>query len=158
MANWCSNTVVFTGGQNQLDELKTLFLTMAKKEQKERKGQLPPFVNDDTGYLFEIRWEEDVLYYETKWSPNTEVMVQVADKYHTGFEHSYSESGNGVFGETTYEDGILEDVFLDDDDYDLYGYDEETEIYFFENQAYESNEEIHDILLERKKAIKSIAK
>ena len=131
---------------------------MAKKEQKERKGQLPPFVKDETGYLFEIRWEEDVLYYETKWSPNTEIMVRVADEYDTGFVHSYSEPGNGVFGETTYTDGVLEDIFLDDDDYEQYGYDEETETYFFENQAYESNEEIHDILFERKKAIKSIAK
>jgi hypothetical protein len=45
---------------------------------------------------------------------------------------------------------------LDDDDTGQYEYDELADIYRFENQNYESCDEILDILLERKKAINAL--
>lgn len=156
MANWCSNTVEFIGEHSQFEELETLFKAMAKKEKKEERGQLPPFAAGDRGFLFDIRWEEGILYYETKWSPNTAVITAIADHFKVGFTHSYAEPGNCVFGEASYRDGELTAVDLDFDDIAQYEYDEESNTYRFENQNYECSEEIQEILLERKKAIQRL--
>jgi hypothetical protein len=156
MANWCSNTVEFIGEHSQFEYLKILFEAMASKEKKEEKGQLPAFTHFDSGFLFDIRWEDGVLNYETKWAPNIEVLVAIADHFKVGFIYSYAEPGMSIFGETTYKDGILTDTYLDDDDTGQYEYDELADTYRFENQDYESSDEILDILLERKKAIKAL--
>lgn len=157
MANWCSNTVEFIGEHSQFEYLEVLFTAIAAKEKKEGKGQLPLFVNErDSGYLFDTRWEGGILYYETKWSPNFEVMKRIAEHFSIGFIHSYAEPGNMVYGEATYKDGVFTDVFLESEDYGLCGYDEESDTYCFEGNTYESNDEILEILLERKKAIKAL--
>jgi hypothetical protein len=156
MANWCSNTVEFIGEHSQFEQLRELFEAMAGKEKKERKGQLPDFVKNEAGFLFETRWEDGILYYETKWSPNIQTMIKVADHFKVGFRHSYSEPGNMVFGEASYTEGRLIDIFLDDDDYRLYSFNEDTDTYTFENNNYESSDEILEILLERKKAISGL--
>src|ERR1700749_1200696 len=125
MPNWCSNRVEFKGEPDQIELLKLLFQAMALKERKTRKGQLPHFIRD-TGYLFEISWEEDVLYYETKWSSNVAVMVKVAEHFKVDFSMGYAEPDNWVFGEALYQNGNLTDIFLDNDDYELFEQDEET--------------------------------
>ena len=152
MANWCSNKVELIGEHSQFEYLKILFEAMASKEKKEGKGQLPEFMNEkDSGYLFGTRWEDGMLFYETKWSPNFEVVKQVAEHFSVGFIHNYAEPGNMIYGEATYKDGVLTDIFLEPADYQLYDYDEEKDTYSFE-----SDDEILEILLERKKAIKSL--
>jgi hypothetical protein len=112
MANWCNNTVEFIGEHSQFEYLKILFEAMTSKEQKERKGQLPAFTDFDRGFLFNIRWQNGVLNYETKWTPNTEVLIAIANHFKVGFIYSYCESGMSIFGETTYKDGILTDIYL----------------------------------------------
>ena len=122
MANWCSNTVEFIGEHSQFEYLEVLFTAIAAKEKKEGKGQLPLFVNErDSGYLFDTRWEGGILYYETKWSPNFEVMKRIAEHFSIGFIHRYAEPGNMVYGEATYKDGVFTDNFLASDDYELCG-------------------------------------
>lgn len=152
MANWCSNTVEFKGDANQLASLKVFFEQMAAEEKRTRHGQLPDFTaTRDYGYLFEISWENDILTYETKWAPNAEVLVQIADKFQTGFLYTYCEPGMVIYGEAVYEDGHLKDIYLEDDDLDRYSYDEKAETYTFENREYDSEYEILDTLLEQKK-------
>ncbi len=151
MANWCSNTVAFTGKQSQLKKLKTLFTQMAEKEKAERKGQIPHFIKEDKDWLFEISWDFDTLYYETKWSPNIELIQEVATHYGVGFVYGYSETANGIFGEAIFENGVLQDTYLENSDFDQYEYVEETNAYTFENEVYESDLDILEILLERKK-------
>ncbi|MGF7079641.1 hypothetical protein [Mucilaginibacter sp. UYCu711] len=157
MANWCSNTVVFLGEQDQIQGIARLFTQMAAKEQKEDKGQLPDFISAQADWFFSIGWEQDVLYYETKWSPNLSVVKAIADHFGVGFIAGYSETGNLVFGEATYENGLLSDTFLDNDDFLLFEHDEESDTYIFEDDRYASYDEILEILLERKKAIQSLA-
>ncbi|MBT2560170.1 hypothetical protein J7E50_02905 [Pedobacter sp. ISL-68] len=154
MANWCSNVVVFIGEQYEIGLLDALIGTMTAKEQKERKGQLPHFVTEDSGYLFDIHWEGEVLYFETKWVPNIAVITQIADQYNLGFIHNYVEPSMGIYGEATYENGTLTDVYLENEDLLSYDYDEQENCYRFENGIYHSEEEIHEILIERKRAIK----
>jgi len=156
MANWCSNSVTFEGEQSQMTDLKILFDTMALKEQKQRKGQLPEFIFEQDGYFFDIRWEDDALYYETKWSPNTAVIMEIAVRFGVEFSYGYEESSMGIYGEATFKKGVFTDTFLDQEDFSLYHYHNQSNLFVFEGDTYESNSEILDILLERKKAIKSL--
>jgi hypothetical protein len=153
MANWCSNIVQFTGDSKQLENLQALFEEMAAKEKETQKGQLPDFVKPEDRYLFFIQWDGGILYYDTRWAPNIEVIQQVADCFNCGFIYSYSEMAMGIFGEAEYSSGILTDVSLDWDDFTAYHYNSETDEYVFERNIYNHDYEILEILLERKKAI-----
>jgi len=151
MANYCFNIVQFTGEPQKQGELKELFKTMAAKEIETREAQLPSFVKSDQGYLFDTYEDSGTFYYDTKWVPNTEILVQIADHYQVGFLHQYSETAMGIFGEATYEAGILKDTRLDFDDFGRYDYDEENDCYSFDGGIYSNDTEILEILLERKK-------
>jgi hypothetical protein len=150
MANWCSNVVSFEGKPATIRNIRKLFNRMAKKQQRENKGQLPPFIKTEQGWFFDIRFEDNVLYYETKWAPNTDVLVQIANRYRVGFTHDYEERGCLVFGRSIYEQGNLSDIFLDSEDYSLYEYDEEKDEWLFEGDRYDNDYEILETLLERK--------
>jgi hypothetical protein len=151
MANMCRNMAVFTGEQSQLEKIVMLFTHMAIKEKQEEKGQLPSFIKPDKDWFFNIEWDGDTLFYDTRWSPNLHAMQQIADHYQVGFILDYTETGNLIYGQASYEQGELRDIFLEPSDFDLYEYDEEADTYTFENNAYESSEDILEILLERKK-------
>ena len=153
MANWCNNIVQFTGDSKQLESLQTLFETMAEKQKEIPDGQLPEFAKSRELYLFFIQLDGDTLYFDTKWTPAIEVIQEVADCFNCGFVYTYSEMGNGIFGEAQYSDGVLDDTCLDWDDFSVYQYNEETDDYTFEGNNYSHDYEILEILLERKKAI-----
>ncbi len=150
MPNWCSNTVQFDGKPSQLEKIQRLFEGLEKKEQLENCGQLPDFIKADSGYFFNTRWEEGTLYYETRWSPNSDILVSIADKFTVNFTHDFEEPGNLIFGRIEYRDKLITLVELDSNDFDLYEYDEENDNWIFEGQIYESDYEIKEILLERK--------
>lgn len=153
MANWCNNRVEFMGEHSQFEQLAALFKGMAETEQRTGCGQLPPFMESEAyGFFFEIIWENGVLYYQTKWAPNTAVLVLIAEEYEVGFTYNYDEVGNGVFGEASYMNGNLTVIDLDADDIGQYEYDADNGTYRFENFTYESSEDILQLMLERKKA------
>lgn len=153
MANWCSNTVRFTGNEESADKILQLFKTMMEQENKSGEGQIPDFVQHKDGYFFEIyqnEAEECSFQYETKWCPNIEVLYLISDYYKAGFVLEYAELGSCIYGRTTYQNQVLEDVCLDFSDFNKYQYDEETETCHFEGETYDSDLEILEILLERK--------
>jgi hypothetical protein len=155
MANYCRNMAVFTGEQSQLDKLAMLFSHMAIKEKQEEKGQMPDFITADKDWFFNIEWDGDLLFYDTRWTPNFKALQQVADRYEVGFILDYTETANLIYGQATYEAGELNDIFLEPSDFDLYQFDEETDTYIFENNAYGDDEPILEMLLERKKGVRS---
>lgn len=151
MANWCNNVVWFEANETTMQKIKEMFLLMAQKEKETDCGQLPPFITNDGDWFFAIRWEaEDVLYYDTKWSPNIEIVQQIADHYNVDFTLDYEEVGCLMYGKATYADGILTDTYLEQADFDTYQSDEETDTYLFEGETYDSEWEILETLLERK--------
>lgn len=157
MANWCSNTVVFEGKPEAVEQIQQLFILMAEKEQKEEKGQLPDFIPDTHGgYFFNIYWNEGdtgIFQYETKWAPNIEIVQKVAEYYQVNFVQDYEEMSNLVYGRVIFSDKLLTDIYLEDEDFDNYQFDEETDTYHFEGEEYDSDCEILETLLERKIAI-----
>ena len=154
MANWCSNTVVFEGTPETIEQIKWLFQAMANKEQQEQKGQLPNFVNQHNGgYFFDLYLDNDnaeVFQYQTKWSPNIEIVQEIAEHYKVDFVQDYEEMGNLIYGQAKYYNGIFQDIYLEDEDFEQYEYDEETDNYLFEGETYNNDTEILEMLLERK--------
>lgn len=152
MANWCMNTVEFVGEPAQLERLRELFDALAEKEKIEGCAQKPDFITDPDRFFFEIRWDEDMLYYETKWAPNTSDIKQIAEYFQVGFIYQYEESAMEIFGEATYINGILTDLWLDQEDYSLIEILDDDTGYLFEGELWGSQQEILELLLERKKS------
>ncbi|MBP7318720.1 MAG: hypothetical protein KA980_10965 [Flavobacterium sp.] len=154
MANWCSNMVVFEGNPEAIEQIQQLFQTMKGREEKEEQGQLPDFVpNTNGGYFFNIYWndgDKGIYQYETKWSPNIEVLKTIAEQYQIGLIQNYEEMGNLVYGRATFSDKLLTDIYLEDEDFGNYQFDQETDTYHFEGKDYDSDCEILETLLERK--------
>ena len=154
MANWCSNMVVFEGNPEAIEQIQQLFQTMKGREEKEEQGQLPDFVpNTNGGYFFNICWndgDKGIYQYETKWSPNIEVLKTIAEQYQIGLIQNYEEMGNLVYGRATFSDKLLTDIYLEDEDFGNYQFDQETDTYHFEGKDYDSDCEILETLLERK--------
>ena len=153
MANWCNNIIDFEGNPEAIEQIQQLFETMAKKEKEEEMGQLPDFVTQYNGYFFEIYWNDDDIgffQYQTKWSPNLEIVQEIAEYYKVNFVLDYEEMGNLVYGRAIFSDKLLTDIYLEDEDFDNYQFDEETDTYHFEGESYESDCEILETLLERK--------
>ena len=157
MANWCNNTVDFEGTSEAIEQITQLFKSMAEQEQKDDCGQLPDFVQDTHGdYFYNISQDNEsagVFQYETKWSPNTEALKQIAEHFKVNFTQDYEELSNGVCGRAIFSDKLLTDIYLDEEEFEQYEFDEETDTYHFEGEEYESNYEILETLLERKIAI-----
>jgi hypothetical protein len=151
MAAWCYNVVQFHAEEPTMELLKKLFEAMATKEYNTDQGQLPDFIKEDEGWLFDTDWDSETLYYQTRYSPNIEIMKQVADLFKTDFTFSYELSGDGLFGEYTYINGVLKNLCLDAEDFSKYEYNEETDEWLFEGEYFDNDAEILDILLERKR-------
>lgn len=154
MANWCSNTIVFEGNEEAIKQIEKLFQAMKSKEEQTKQGQLPEFITDENGgYFFNIYSNEDdtgVFQYETKWSPNIEVIQKIAEYYQVNFVQDYEEISNLVYGRVTFTDNVRTDVFLEDEDFEQFQFDEETDTYSFEGEIYDSDCEMLETLLERK--------
>lgn len=157
MANWCNNTVVFEGTPKAIEQVTQLFKLMAEKEQKEDCGHLPDFVKDTNGgYFFNISQDNDcegLIQYETKWSPNMDAVKQIAEHFKVDFTQEYEELGCLVYGRAIFSDKLLTDIYLEDEDFEKYQFDEETDTYHFEGKKYDSEWEILETLLERKIAL-----
>jgi hypothetical protein len=124
-----------------------------KKRNKGRTGAIATIRRRGRRRLFfDTAWEDGILYYQTKWAPNTEILVKIAEAFKVGFNSSYDEPGCGVFGEASYGNGELREVDLDADDIAQYEYYDGNDSYRFENRNYDCSEEILETLLKRKKA------
>ena len=150
------NSVTFTAEPAQLSKIQTMFMQMAADAARTGVGQLPIFIREQECYFFDIAWEEDVLFYSTRWVPNTDHLIEVAEFYGADFRHHYAETASSIYGISVYRDGVLTTTDLDSSDFDGYDLEEDTGLYRFEDKLYESSEEILDILIERRKQINDL--
>lgn len=157
MANWCNNMVVFEGREETIQQIQRLFQTMKEKEEQTERGQLPDFITDENGgYFFNLYWNEGdigMFQYETKWSPNIEIVQRIAEYYEVSFVQDYEEMSNLVYGRATFSNKLLTDIYLEDEDFESYQFNEETDTYHFESKDYDSDCEILETLLECKIAL-----
>jgi len=128
---------------------------MAKREHTTNQGQLPDFVTEETGYLFESEFEQGILFYLTKWSPNTKAIIEIARHFNVGFKHNYEEYGNQIFGEAVYKNGQLSVIELDHLDLESFDFDPITESHIFEGSHFELIDQIIEMLIFRKRCLQN---
>lgn len=145
MANWCSNFIL-TGNQ----DVKDVFQKLIKRQEESGQGETLDWFEDDR-YLFDIEIYGDSIMFQTKWGPALKTGQALAKTLKTEIELDYDEPSNLVYGKAIFNPkGEITDYYLSDLDFDKYEYNEEKDVYIFEGQEYESDEDIKEILLQRK--------
>jgi len=113
MANYCSNTVLFLGEPSAVAELRQLFWEIERQQKLTRMYYLPDFVMDGTGYVQDISFNGQWINYESRWTPNLNLLVQLAERYQVEFISGFDEMTNGIYGEALYSNGRLQSVYRD---------------------------------------------
>jgi hypothetical protein len=126
MANRCSNSVVFTGDPTAVKNVKALFKEIEDIQNETGKWHLPPYVTANFSHMQDISIDEEKINYETRWYPNLQGLVQIADHFKLDFVNYYDELANGVFDEASYTKGTLLDICLDPADFQAYDFDPDT--------------------------------
>jgi hypothetical protein len=150
MANWCFNTVRFTGEPDKVKLIVYQFLSLRLKELETGNGQLPDFIEKETNYFFEISVKSGVLTFITRWIPPVEIMLEIAKHYTVDFEFDFEEIANGIYGKVIYKAGKATVFNLSAADFAAYSFDEEAGKYMFEEKYYDDNAEIFEMMLKRK--------
>lgn len=132
MANLCSNTLVFDENHPDILQIKAEIIDL------------------DFDGLYMDPLKNNVFEYNTPWQPNVKDILPIAEKYKCDFTLSYEEMGCCLYGRYTYEAGELTDIWLTQEDIDQYEFNEETNMYIFDGEEYESSFYVLAILLERK--------
>ncbi|MGV4459924.1 hypothetical protein ACQ1Q5_00145 [Ornithobacterium rhinotracheale] len=149
MANWCENKITFLGEERNVEQVLNLFQELAKREEQEQEAQLPSIATDkNTRYCFNIVVECGVVEYQTKWEPNLDLTKLICDTYGVNAVHEYEEHCSFIYGKYfyDYEKKIEVDKYLLNEDFERYDYDDELGCYFFNEERYESAEEMLHIL------------
>lgn len=144
MANWCSNFI-----QTDNEDVIDVFKYLAKKENIDGHGQTLDYFEDDR-YLFSIVVEDGYITCETKWAPPINTILNLSKRFDCRIELEYDEPSSLLFGKYIADKGEETAYFLTDEDFDLFEYDEEKDAYIFEEQEWESDSDIKELLLERK--------
>jgi hypothetical protein len=154
MANWCTNWVIFSGEETQIKKANAMFKTMQEKEKETNEGQIPSFMAEPKeGFFFEIYEDEsEIISYSTKWSPNINDLIEIANHFKLGFEVLYEEIGNQIFGKAIFTAGNSEAKKYDlaSEDFEECQYDEDADIYKYNGEEYESDSEILQTIFQKK--------
>jgi hypothetical protein len=112
--------------------VKLEFIKMQIEKMK-KTGTTSEFISDkNRGYFFDILLEDGdcIFNYQTRWSPNTEILLQIAEHFKVDFIYNYEEIGNQIYGVAVYSNNELSEIYLEEEDFEQYDYHEETDTYF----------------------------
>ncbi|HZY39758.1 MAG TPA: hypothetical protein VFE53_24050 [Mucilaginibacter sp.] len=138
MADWCNNHIVFSGDAARVENVRALFREIQEKQDRDEKLWLPPFVTAERSYMIAINVTDETIYFRSRWVPNIDALVQIANQYGLDFVNRYDEINTGVFGEASYTGGVLSNINLDDND--------------LKDSHFENDRSIFGQLLEQKKS------
>lgn len=150
MPNWCSNSVVFSADEPTLEKIREMFAEIEQKQQQDEKYHLPDFVTEEKGYMQDIIIDKNRITFETRWVPNIETLLEIANFYQAGFVCKYDEMANGIFGEARYDRSTLVMVNLDMEYFRAVRYDKLQKGYPCGEQVFEYEGDLLDYLLEQK--------
>ena len=112
MANYVSNSVLFIGDPSRIAGVRELFLQIEEKQVASNLYHLPDFVTGDRGHMLEIETNGDWINYETRWTPNLDLLEQIARHYDLDFIARYDEPVNWIYGEAVFTAGELHNVIV----------------------------------------------
>lgn len=154
MANWCSNFVTFQGNGDDIRKAVDEFRLIAAMSHGE--GQQIVKDGGESGYMFEIYAgdeddPQDFISFMSRWTPVDKQIIKIAKLFNLEFEYEYSELGMGIHGKFVFNDGLLDDYCLTDEDIDLaVPGNEDEDFYIYEGEEYECREEILEQILQDK--------
>lgn len=146
MANWCQHWLSFQGEESKIKEVVAMFQAMEQKGKETNEGQKPDFIQEvKQDYFFDIYTDEsEIVSYNTKWSPNLEDIIEIANHLDLNFECTYQELGENIFGKAVFTAGNSEAKIydLESSDFDLYSFNQDKDIYSYQGEESESEEDI----------------
>jgi Ferredoxin-like domain in Api92-like protein len=113
MANMCDNSVIFTGSPAAIKNVKTLFKEMQEKQEQTGKWCLPSYVTAPFSYMQDIVVNHEKVTFQTRWYPNFEGLIQIADHFQLDFMMNYYQLTDGISGEASYKNKLFNDNRLD---------------------------------------------
>lgn len=149
MANWCYNYLTFKG-DNYEKGMQLFEVLYQEQDQLGGEGILPVWIKESRRCFFDILVDSDMVYFLTKWSPPIEEMERIGEELDVDFELEYIELGNALYGVLIRRRGEIKHLYLEAEDFNSYEYNEELDVYKFEGKLWESEEEICELILERK--------
>lgn len=153
MANWCSNSVVFSADEPTLEKIRNMFADIQQKQEAGGFYQLPSFAKSDKGVMTDIVIAQNRFSFETRWEPNLELMIETAQFYGASFVSRFSEMANGIYGEASFADKTLRLVTLDPEDFMAVRYDPSLKGYPWDDDIFEYQGDLLDHILDRKIAM-----
>lgn len=151
MANNCYNYLSFEGTEENVNKVLDLFKALLEEQRLSGEGVLPKGYDDR--YFFDISLDSGYVMFWTKWSPPTDALSKLAQEYQLTITNDVEELGWMIYGkETYYADGGILEQYLEEEDFDLIGYDEDGDVVTFKGEPteIESEAELLEKLLSEK--------
>jgi hypothetical protein len=149
MPNWCSNSVVFSAAVANLEKIRNLFEEIQQKQKNSDHYHLPDFV-ESKQYIQDIVVLDNRISFESRWSPPTSLLMEIADFYHAGFVNRFHEMTNRLYGESRYDYINLVTVSLDKDEYEAIRCDKQNKGYAAGEAIFQQEGDLLDYILEQK--------
>lgn len=148
MANWCYNFVTCTGSADDIAKLKQTLLE-GIDYQRTHKEATALSVEIQDGYFFDIELRDSdqptelVFVYETKWAPNLLDLAEICKAHNVSAVCEYNECGMQIYGTAVIDaEGNIHDEQIPSEFLDLIEYNDETGLYEYDGEEYETEGDI----------------
>ena len=106
MPNWCTNFLHLDVDIDNNPLIEELLSWAEITGRTVDNGQLP--IPNKEGefeykYMFDLSVQDNIIQFNTKWSPDVEMCIAIAKKYKFSFLLAYEEAGEPMFGEYKYD-------------------------------------------------------
>lgn len=153
----CNNVIAFSGKKENVIAFKKEIEELNNQYEKTElgvyvegyeKGKMIPLFFDNG--LHNI--DENVFGFETKWAPSIDMIKFLCLKHKVDLDYFYQEDGSYIYGVLTYDfiSKNFTETNLEKSDFDKISEDPKKNYYIFENEKWESKDEILELILDRK--------
>jgi Ferredoxin-like domain in Api92-like protein len=153
MANYCYNCLLLTGGAEKVEAAKQLFLKIEADQEAKYTFYLPDFITASNSHMWDVQPEGEHIRFQTIGLPNLEALQQIADHFEVGFVNHYEEPNGYIYGEATYDGGLLSDISLNPADLAVYHFDQRKGKFIYGDKDFEWEADVIKAIFENKKQI-----
>ena len=151
MGNWCFNKVKFNGGQTAVDAVTGLFKLLEARQKAQKQLNVPDFMPAENNFR-DIEVGNEHVYFRSKHRPDVDTLKNIADHFQLGFTDRYEEPDTYMFGAILYQDGELQKIRLENEDFQKLQYDQELKGYVLDGKTFDDDLDAFDVLLDEKLA------
>ena len=99
--------------------------------------------------MFDIdKMDSGHYMFNSRWSPAHETMFYIGRRFKIGFSIHYDECGMGLYGRYTFNPSQPDIMMIQDASDTNYDYDEESDMYVYQGEKYESMYDFLDDVLD----------